>query len=91
MFVCVYVLWRLIISWISNKHAIFTFLRIVTVSAFLNIDFIFPENLFYKQHVFDVWKNVYEVENILNNGQVALMSRILYVQARERSSMYAKM
>ena len=33
---------------------------------------------------------VYEVENILDNDLDALMSRILYVQAREPSSMHAQ-
>ena len=50
--------------------------------------FYFIDNSFYKKYVFDVWKNVYEVENILDNDLDALMSRILYVQAREPSSMY---
>ena len=31
---------------------------------------------FYKQNVFDVWKNVYEVENILDNDLDTLMSEL---------------
>ena len=41
-----------------------------------------------KSFVFSTWQNIYDVDNILENDLDALMSRILYVQIREPSSMY---
>ena len=40
-------------------------------------------------YVDNVWRNKYDVENVLENDLDALLSRILYVQIRESSSMYA--
>ena len=50
--------------------------------------FYFTENSFLKSFVFSTWQNIYDVDNILENDLDALMSRILYVQIREPSSMY---
>ena len=50
--------------------------------------FHFTENSFLKSFVFSTWQNIYDVDSILENDLDALMSRILYVQIREPSSMY---
>ena len=62
--------------------------RTRVVPACLNINFYFTENSFLKSFVFSTWQNIYNVDNILENDLDALMSRILYVQIREPSSMY---
>ena len=49
--------------------------------------FYFTENPFFKSFVFCTWQNIYDVDNILENDLDALMSRILYVQIREPSSL----
>ena len=58
--------------------------------CFFKPRFYFLENSFFKQYVFDVWKNVRSRKCIRFYNPDALMSRILYVQAREPSSMYAQ-
>ena len=50
--------------------------------------FYFLENSFYKEHVCKLWRSKYDVENVLQNDVDALLSRILYVQRREPSSMF---
>ena len=50
--------------------------------------FYFLENSFYKEHVCKLWRLKYDVENVLQNDVDALLSRILYVQRREPSSMF---
>ena len=44
---------------------------------------------FFRYYVDNVWRNKYDVENVLENDLDALLSRIIFVQIREPSSMYA--
>ena len=50
--------------------------------------FYFTEISFLQSFVFSSLQDIYDVDNILENDLDALMSRILYVQIREPSSMY---
>ena len=44
---------------------------------------------FFRYYVDNVWRNKYDVENVLENDLDALLSRIIFVQIREPYSMYA--
>ena len=44
---------------------------------------------YFRYYVDNVWRNKYDVENVLENDLDALLYRIIFVQIREPSSMYA--
>ena len=67
---------------------------ITATRTLLTVDYRYEHQLYFLNHskyildFTELWTNKYGVDNVLDNDFCALISRIVYVQDREESSMF---